>query len=90
MLLGTMLMLGTTCMPAAAQDVPDPESTTTAAEVDGESVSELPATGRGSGLDASDTQRFAAQQMMVTVLVLIAAGTLSLGVIALAWRYDRQ
>lgn len=90
MVLGTMLVLGVGGMSATAQDAPNPEPTSVTAEIDGENVSELPATGRGHGLDGGDTQRFAAEQMVVTVLVLITAGTLSLGVIALAWRYDRQ
>ena len=87
-LLGTILVLGVVGTPAAAQ-APEP-APTAAAQVDGEHVSELPATGRGHGLEASDTERFAAEQMLGTVLVLVATGTLALGVIALAWRHDRQ
>ncbi|HEV2129071.1 MAG TPA: hypothetical protein VGR22_10675 [Thermomicrobiales bacterium] len=89
-LLSTVLVLGTIGMPAAAQDAPDPDPTTVTTQSDDESVTELPATGRGQGLSASDTERFVAEQMLVTVLVLITAATLSLGAIALAWRYDRQ
>ncbi len=90
-LLGTILVLGTIGMPAAtAQDASGPDPTAVTAQSNDEGVKELPATGRGEGVSTSDTQRFAAEQMLITVLVLIAAATLSLGVIALAWRYDRS
>lgn len=81
-------------LPATAQQTEDatqPAPTVTAtdaANAEDNVVEELPATGRGYGVH--DTEEFAVQQIMVTLLVLVAAAALALGVIALANRYERH
>jgi hypothetical protein len=52
-------------------------------------VTDLPETGRGTA-QTVDATTAALDQAVTTVLVLLAAATLSLGGIALMWRYDRR
>ncbi len=52
-------------------------------------ITDLPETGRGTSQPV-DAATAALDQAVTTVLVLLAAATLSLGGIALMWRYDRR
>lgn len=65
-----------------------PVATTVATSTPGDEVTDLPATGLGSVAD--DDKPFAFQQMLTTLLVLVAAATLALGGIALASRHDQR
>jgi len=53
-------------------------------------VTNLPETGRGTGSQADDAGVMALHQMLMTILILLAAAILALGGIALVWRYDRR
>lgn len=58
-------------------------------EAETSNVTNLPETGRGTGSMGDDAGVIALHQLVMTVLVLLAAAVLALGGIALVWRYDR-
>jgi hypothetical protein len=83
-------------VPAAVRDA-GAQTTSTATTVatvvdtdDDAEVTDLPSTGRGQSPKASGSGLIAVDQMVTTVLVLLASAVFALGGIGVLWRYERR